>query len=189
MLLIVAATESELRAAADLAGAEGLACGVGPVDAGIAVARRLAEGPPVDAVLHVGIAGCRAASGIELGELVVGTTAVYCDTASPLVEQGVDCDAALLARVTSVVPQARQLPIGTSADVGGTTGCDVEAMEGFAVLRAASLAGIPAIEVRTIANHVEESDRALWRFDLALDNLAAALPGLAGALSGTGAAR
>src|SRR5919206_69607 len=48
---------------------------------------------------------------------------------------------------------------------GGTTGCEVEAMEGFGVLRAAQLAGVPAIEVRAISNEIEETDRARWRFD------------------------
>ncbi len=53
-------------------------------------------------------------------------------------------DPALLAAARRALPEARVLPIGTSARVGGTSGCDVEAMEGFAVLRAAELAGVPA---------------------------------------------
>jgi nucleoside phosphorylase len=68
------------------------------------------------------------------------------------------------------------LPIGTSARVGGTSGCTVEAMEGFAVLRAAQLAGIPALEVRAVSNEIDEPDRARWRFDDALGALAQALP-------------
>ncbi len=67
------------------------------------------------------------------------------------------------------------LPIATSARVGGGTACDVEAMEGFAVLRAAELAGVPAIELRTVSNLVEERDRSRWRFDEALAELEAAL--------------
>jgi nucleoside phosphorylase len=51
-------------------------------------------------------------------------------------------------------------------------------MEGFAVLRSAQLAGIPAIEVRAISNAVEEHDRALWRFDDAFAAIAAATPRL-----------
>ncbi len=35
-------------------------------------------------------------------------------------------------------------------------------MEGYAVLRAAALAGVPAVEVRVIANAVGEPDRAKW---------------------------
>ena len=50
-------------------------------------------------------------------------------------------------------------------------------MEGFGVLRAAQLAGVPAVEVRAISNHVEAA-RADWRLDDALRALAQALPGL-----------
>jgi futalosine hydrolase len=50
------------------------------------------------------------------------------------------------------------------------------------VLRAAELAGVPAVEVRTIANEVEEADRALWDFAGALDRLAAITPLLVRAL-------
>jgi nucleoside phosphorylase len=49
-------------------------------------------------------------------------------------------------------------------------------MEGFAVLRAAALADVPALEVRALSNEIEDEDRALWRFDEALDALAAAVP-------------
>jgi nucleoside phosphorylase len=51
-------------------------------------------------------------------------------------------------------------------------------MEGFAVLRAAELAGVPAVEVRAISNDVDEPDRARWRFEDALAALAQALPRL-----------
>jgi propanediol dehydratase small subunit len=52
-------------------------------------------------------------------------------------------DPALLAAARRALPEAAVLAIGTSARVGGTDGVDVEAMEGFAVLRAAELAGVP----------------------------------------------
>jgi futalosine hydrolase len=57
------------------------------------------------------------------------------------------------------------LPIATCARVGGGTECDVEAMEGFGVLRACALAGVPAVELRVISNDPAEPDRATWRFD------------------------
>ena len=69
-------------------------------------------------------------------------------------------------------------PIGTSARVGGTSGVDVEAMEGFAVLRAAELAGVPAVEARVISNEIDEPDRTRWRLDDALATLAELLPRL-----------
>jgi futalosine hydrolase len=51
-------------------------------------------------------------------------------------------------------------------------------MEGFGVLRAAALAGVPAVEVRAISNLVAEADRGRWRVTDALDALRAALPRL-----------
>ena len=172
MILVVAATEREL-AGAD--GAAVLACGIGPVEAAAATARALAEQRP-DALLHIGLAGAR---GLDAPQLVIGSEAVYEDAADgPLVPGRVLPDAELLARARRALPEAQILPIGTSARVGGTSGCRVEAMEGFAVLRAAQLAGVPAVEVRAVSNDVAEPDRARWRFDDALGALADALPRL-----------
>jgi futalosine hydrolase len=84
-------------------------------------------------------------------------------------------DAALLARIRAALPDARVLPIATSGRVSGGSGCDVEAMEGFGVLRACMLAGVPAVELRAISNDVGEADRAKWRFDEALALLADAV--------------
>lgn len=173
MLLVVAATERELAAAA---GAETLACGIGPVEAAAETARALAARRP-DALLHVGIAGAR---GLAVGTVVVGTEAVYCDLAAaiPVVDHAAP-DPALLAAVRAAFPDAPALPIGTSARVGATpTQLAVEAMEGFAVLRAAELAGVPAVEVRVVANDADEPDRTRWRFDDALAALAETLPRL-----------
>ena len=176
VILVVAATEREL---AGVEGVETLACGIGPVEAAATTARALAQRRP-DALLHVGLAGRRGFAGCEL---VIGSEALYCDAAGPLVPDRVRPDAGLLARVREALPEARVVPIGTSARVGGVQGCDVEAMEGFAVLRAAELAGVPAVEVRVVANEVEEPDRALWRFDEALGLLREALPRLVATLS------
>ena len=41
---------------------------------------------------------------------------------------------------------------------------DLESMEGFAVLRAAADAGIPAVEVRGISNYVGDRARSEWDF-------------------------
>ena len=179
MLLVVAATEKELRGFGDAAT---LACGIGPVEAALATARALAEGRP-DAVLHVGIAGAR---GIEPPALVLGSESVYCDVIDPAFTMPrVDRlapDAELLAAARAALPDALVLPIATCAKVGGGAGYDVEAMEGFGVLRAAALAGVPAVELRAISNAVDEPDRSRWRFDDALDALAAAIKRLVAVL-------
>jgi futalosine hydrolase len=48
-------------------------------------------------------------------------------------------------------------------------------MEGFGVLRACSLAGVPAVEIRAISNELAENDRSRWRIGRALEALSAVL--------------
>ncbi|MGZ8692153.1 MAG: phosphorylase family protein [Gaiellaceae bacterium] len=178
MILVVAATERELAGAA---GAATLVCGIGPVEAAAATAGALAEMRP-DVLLHVGIAGAR---GIPVPQLVIGSEAVYEDApADGVVPERVRPDPRLVDAAQRALPEARVMPIGTSARVGGTKSCEVEAMEGFAVLRAARLAGVPAVEVRAVSNEIDERDRTRWRFDDALAALAAALPRLLSELDG-----
>jgi nucleoside phosphorylase len=49
-------------------------------------------------------------------------------------------------------------------------------MEGFGVLRACALAGVPAVELRAISNELAENDRSRWRIGRALEALADVLP-------------
>jgi futalosine hydrolase len=165
-VLLVAATVRELG------GRDGLVCGIGPVDAAAATAAELAQQRPA-AVLHVGLAGARR---LAPPALVLGGEAVYEDlqAAIPVVAH-LDPDAALLARAREALPEAHVLPIGTSARVGAVYGCDVEAMEGFAVLRACALAGVPAVELRAVSNAIGQADRASWRVEEALAALADAV--------------
>ena len=166
-VLLVAATDIEL------CDRPGLVCGVGPVEAAAATARHLALETP-GAILHVGIAG---AHGITPGGLVIGSQSVYSDLAAeiPVVDR-LEPDAGLLAALREAVPEALALPIGTSGAVGGADDVRVEGMEGFAVLRACALAGVPGIEVRAISNEIADADRSRWRIGRALEALADALP-------------
>jgi futalosine hydrolase len=169
-VLLVAATEREL------AGRDGLVCGVGPVEAAAATARALAL-RPFGAVLHVGVAGGR---GLAAGALVIGAEAVYCDLAAAITIVGrVPADVRLVTAAAEALPGAPVLPIGTSASVGGT-GHDVpvEAMEGFGVLRAAMLAGVPAVEIRAISNEIGEPDRSRWQVAGAIEALSRVTPAL-----------
>jgi futalosine hydrolase len=164
-MLVIAATDRELG------GRPGFVCGIGPVEAAASTARLLAT-QTVDAVLHVGIAGSR-----ELAPLtvVLGSESVYADLRAEIpVVRRVAPDAALLERVRSVLPDAVVASIGTSAAVGGVRN-EVEAMEGFGVLRACSLAGVPAVELRVVSNSPDEPDRSRWRFGEALDVLGASV--------------
>ena len=174
VILVVAAVEQELAGAG---GAATLCCGIGPVEAAAATAAALA-GSRVDAVVHVGIAGMRADAGLQLLDTVIGDEAVYEDRAArgghPRLRPTPGC---------WLRPGGRCLrrPCAASARAPGsaaTSGCAVEAMEGYAVLRAAELAGVPAIEVRVISNEITESDRARWRFDDAFATIDALTAGL-----------
>jgi len=171
-VLLVAATERELVA---VEGADPLCCGIGPVEAALATAHALAA-QRHGVVLHVAIAG---ATSLEPGTIVIGTEAVYCDVIDanatlPRVDRiGVAPD--LVARVREALPEAQAMPIATCARVGGGALCEVEAMEGFGVLRACALAGVPAVELRAVSNEVGEADRSKWRFDDALAALADAV--------------
>ncbi len=167
-MLIVAATERELGQVRRF---DTFCCGIGPVEAAVRTAQALNERRP-DGVIHIGIAGARE---IEPLSVVLGSEAVYEDALGPLVESRVAPDAELLARISAAVPEAHVLPIGTSAHVGGTRECEVEAMEGFGVLRACVLAGVPAVELRVISNAIAEPDRAKWRFDESFELLGAVL--------------
>jgi futalosine hydrolase len=163
-ILVVAATARELAVP------EGwltLQCGVGPVEAAARTAAAIAALRPA-AVLQV----------------VIGAESRYCDSNVPAewAPSVVPASAALLHAVQRAFPNASTCTIGTSARVGGTSDCDVEAMEGFGVLRAAQLAGVPAIEVRAISNEIEEADRARWHFDAAFASITGATPQLVRAL-------
>ncbi|MBL0170531.1 MAG: hypothetical protein IPP90_07325 [Gemmatimonadaceae bacterium] len=168
-ILVVAATARELAEPYDWLA---LQCGVGPVDSAAATAAAIAQHRP-EAVLHVGIAGARRQRALAPGSLVIGSESRYCDLMVPeqWAPRTVVASPWLLAAVQRAFPNAPTLVIGTSARVGGTTDCDVEAMEGFGVLRAAQLAGVPAIEVRAISNDIEETDRARWHFDTAFTSI------------------
>lgn len=176
-VLVVAATEREL---APSGGWRTLCCGVGPVEAAAATAAAIAAYRPA-AIVHVGIAGARRHCALAPASLVIGSEARYADLAVPalLAPSAVAATPALLDAAMRVLPGAPRLAIGTSGRIGGTSGTDVEAMEGFGVLRAAQLAGVPAVEIRAIANEIEEPDRARWHFDAAFAAIVGATPRLA----------
>lgn len=184
MILVMAATERELEGARNIVGVEPMLCGIGPVEAAARTASALSflTAPtrttpgPLRALLHVGIAGARARMMLPAGTAVIGSESMYCDTHSPLIDRVIVPDPRLVTAARRALPSARVAPIGTSANVGGTRACDIEGMEGFAVLRAAQLARVPAIEVRVISNDIEEPDRNNWHFDVALDELAVLIP-------------
>jgi len=182
-ILIVAATDLELQVVGGLAPT--LCCGIGPIEAAARTAAALAAGTSA-AVLHVGVAGARRRAGVPVGGLVVGSESIFEDIAGdlaarmPRVER-LTPDGRLLEAARSALPEAAVRPIGTTARVGAGKICAVEAMEGFAVLRAAELAGVAGVEVRAISNLVDDH-RDDWRIDDALEALGRAAPDLVAAI-------
>lgn len=170
-VLLVAATTAELG------GRPGLVCGIGPVEGAAVTAAALAERRPA-AVLHVGIAGGR---GLQVGTVVIGSGALYLDilAAIPVLDH-LEADARLVEALATALPGAPVVEIGSSAAVGVSSGAPgappVEGMEGFGVLRACALAGVPAVELRVVSNEVGEHDRSLWDIPGALARLEDVVP-------------
>jgi futalosine hydrolase len=177
VIMVVAATQLEADLVDD-AQVRVVVCGIGPVEAALATADALAASRPA-AVLQIGIAGAQT---LPHGSLAIGSESVYCDVLDaeariPRVERIAPAPH-LLEAARRALPDAHVLPIATSGRVGGGAACEVEAMEGFGVLRAAALAGVPAVEIRAVSNPVAERDRDRWQVGSALDVLRGALPSL-----------
>lgn len=180
-ILVVCALAGELDGFVCPLGTEILTCGVGPVEAAAATAHALARGA-FEAVVNAGIAGVFAGRGAVGDAFVVGeetladfgleggTPLTLPDGAAP--RQHVRAASGLVeAAGRTTLPLARGLTVSavtsterTARRLRETYGADIESMEGFAVLRAAELAGIPAIEVRGISNIVGDRTRAQWDF-------------------------
>ncbi len=181
MILVVCAMREELLDFRAPDHVRVLAVGVGPVEAAVATARALALSP-FATVINAGIAGVFRARGTIGDGIVIGTETLAdfgLEGGAPLRLPGgasivdrVDAHAELVARCAS-----SGLRVGTGLTVAQVTttdatadrylaryGADVESMEGFAVLRAAADAGIPAVEVRGISNYVGDRAHSGWNF-------------------------
>jgi len=180
LILVVCALAAELRGLEPRDGVDVLAAGIGPVEAAAATARALALGAYA-AVVNAGIAGAfrgRARIGeallvreerlSDLG-LEGGGALTLPDGASLIGSVAADPD--LLARCDGLLPRGRGLTVAQVTTTDATAerllrkyDADVESMEGFAVLRAALLAGVPALEVRGISNEVGDRAHSGWDF-------------------------
>ncbi len=201
-ILVVCALPAELRGFAAPDGVDVLACGVGPVEAAIATARALAT-KRYDFAINAGIGGAFRGSA-EVGDARIitrerlaglglegGGMLTLPDGAS-LVDEAA-ADAGLATRCAALPHQAaRGVTVAqvtttdaTAASLRTTYGPDVESMEGFAFLRAAQLAGVPAIEVRGISNYVGDRTRAQWDFRAGSGAAVSALEAVVGLLSAT----
>ena len=187
--------------AARTASADVVVSGIGPAAAEAATATALAAGG-YDAVLSIGICGAFRGTA-ALGDTVVATELVAADLGadSPggflgTAELGwqddtVPVDPALRDAVLARLGEVVTGPLLTVSTVTGTRaradllaqrhGAVAEAMEGWGVLVAAQLHGLPVGEVRTVSNVVEDRDTATWDVALALGALTAVGGALVGA--------
>ena len=150
VILVVAATERELAATGRR---DTLCCGIGPAEAGIrtAMGARRAAARRRAPRRHRRRARARARLSVVIGSEARLRRHRRPGLAMPRVERAYPAPE-LVEAARRALPDAHVLPITSCARVGGGGECDVEAMEGFSVLRAAELAGVPAVEVRTISN-------------------------------------
>ncbi|MDQ6933115.1 MAG: futalosine hydrolase [Candidatus Eremiobacteraeota bacterium] len=186
MILITCAVGEELRFMKPAPHVEMLVTGVGMVEASSSIARALAQSP-YSLLINAGIAGAFRGTA-EIGEGVV--------VADEFVELGLETGEAFtlpdgaglvdrvnsdLSLVDSVVEHGFSSKRGIT--VSSVTATDltaarlarfdveVETMEGFAALRAAEMAGVPAIEVRGIANIVGDRRKSGWNFAAGVNGL------------------
>ena len=181
MILVVCALAQELPEFARSEGVALLATGIGPAEAAAATARELAL-RRYDAVVNAGIAGVFRGCGAVGDAYVIGED-TFADFGredhSPL---HLPADAMLVRSVAAapaLLACAHALPNRIVAGLTATRittanatalrlrhayHADVETMESFAVLRAAELAGIPAIGVRGISNFVGDPATSEWDF-------------------------
>jgi futalosine hydrolase len=180
MILLACAVGKELAFWKPRDGVEVLVTGVGVVEAAVAVTHALAQ-QRFKLVVSAGIAGAFDGAA-NIGSGVVVSTERFeleredgAPIALPHGDRVVDtvsaCDALLMAKlgdagfpVRSGITVSRVTTTEATAERLAASGAQVETMEGFAVMRAAELAGVHAIEVRGISNRVGETARSGWDF-------------------------
>lgn len=151
------------------------AVGIGLVDAGLGTARALAEVKP-DRLLLVGTAGLLPGAAQALDGVCVVEVARLAERAAveylpqPMVEaQSVRADPALVERCRQaglpVASCVSSLGITRDADEAARLAKlgQLEHLECFAVLRAASRAGVPATAILAVANQVGPDAHAQWK--------------------------
>ncbi len=180
MILLASAVEAELDFWQSHPGVRRLVTGIGPVEASCALAEALAQ-RSYRLVVNAGIAGtfdgaARIGDGVVVAdesiELALESGAPL---ALPLGIKLVDrasSDAVLVARLRDQgFPALRGITVSHVTATEATArrlvrefGAHVESMEGFAVLRAAQRAAVPAIEIRGISNRCGDRERSCWDF-------------------------
>jgi len=186
MILIVCAVSAELEWLGTRAGVETLITGVGPVDAAARVGHLLRE-RAYEVVINAGIAGAMlgvaavgdgVVVGEELMEINLETGERLALPPGNVVVDRVPSDTQLIEAITALgFPLVRGMTVSRVTATNATAqrlrerGAEIESMEGFAVLRAAQLAGVSALEVRGISNIVGDRASSQWDFEAGLRGL------------------
>lgn len=179
MILLACAVDAELAFWRPRDDVTTLAMGVGPVEAAGALAAELARreyrlvvnaglGGALDGAAEIGDGVVIAEDAIELdletghpialprGERVVDRARSDPKLADGLRERGFAVLRGItVARVTSSAATAQRL---------SALGVQIESMEGFAALRTAERAGVPAIEIRGVSNRCGPRESSGWSF-------------------------
>lgn len=176
-----------------------MAGGVGPAAAAASTAAALTAaaltGAAYDLVVSTGIGGGFPPDA-PVGSLVVADEIVAGDLGAETADGFLSLPALGFGRVTHRPPEglvrrfaaatgARVGPVLTVSTVTGSArraaalrarhpGVLAEAMEGFGVAAAASVAGCPVLEIRAVSNPVGPRERDLWRVEDALTALTGA---------------
>jgi futalosine hydrolase len=187
VILLAAAVEAELRFWQPREEVATLVTGVGPIEAACVLAAALASSR-YRLVVNAGLAGtfdgaARIGDGVVVGD---ETIELNLESGAPLT---LPAGVKLIGSASSAVPlvarlQGKGFPVlrgvtvarvtsseATARRLAGELGAQVESMEGFAALRAAALAGVPAIELRGISNRCGDRERSGWNFTAGLAGL------------------
>jgi futalosine hydrolase len=179
VILLTAAVADELAFWQPREGVETLITGIGPVEAACAIASALAR-HRYRLVVSAGIAGAFDGAATVGDGVVVGDETLELDLengtplalppGSALVDRAAS-DRALVDALRGLgfpalhgITVARCTASETTARRLRERGAQVESMEGFAVLRAAERARVPAIELRGISNRCGDPESRLWDF-------------------------
>jgi futalosine hydrolase len=180
VILLASAVAAELKFWRSRDDVTTLFTGVGPVEASCAVTAALCQAR-YRLVINAGLAGAfdgtarigdgvivsedamelaledGAALNLPRGEAIVDTARSDSALVARLGSKGFSAlRGVTVSRVTSTDETARRLAAELAAQV--------ESMEGFAALRAAELAGVPAIQVRGISNRCGARESSGWDF-------------------------
>ncbi len=187
MILLAAACAQELAFWESRPDVELLVTGVGPVEAACAVTHALSQNR-YRLVISAGIAGAfegiaQIGAGVVVAQerfaLTLESDVALALPAGERTHEVTSSDAHLVEAmrrrgcpIVCGVTVARVTATERTAQRLQKTGAQVETMEGFAVLRAAERAGVPAIELRGISNRVGDRERNEWDFSAGVAGLA-----------------